>query len=72
RGLQDARKNSGFDVSDRISVVLAVPEDKKEWAQRHAETIAGEVLATEFSVVTEPLAGAHDILTGVTATVAKN
>lgn len=72
RGLQDARKNSGFDVSDRISVVLAVPEDKKEWAQRHAETIAGEVLATEFSVATEPLADAHDILTGVTATVAKN
>lgn len=72
RGLQDARKNSGFDVSDRISVVLAVPEDKKEWAQRHADTIAGEVLATEFSVVTEPLKGAHDILTGVTATVAKN
>lgn len=72
RGLQDARKNSGFDVSDRISVVLAVPEDKKEWAQRHADTIAGEVLATEFSVVTEPLADAHDILTGVTATVAKN
>ncbi|MDK4310744.1 isoleucine--tRNA ligase [Corynebacterium accolens] len=72
RGLQDARKNSGFDVSDRISVVLSVAEDKKEWAQRHADTIAGEVLATEFSVVTEPLADAHDILTGVTATVAKN
>ncbi|VEH73256.1 isoleucine--tRNA ligase [Corynebacterium segmentosum] len=72
RGLQDARKNSSFDVSDRISVVLSVAEDKKEWAQRHADTIAGEVLATEFSVVTEPLADAHDILTGVTATVAKN
>lgn len=72
RGLQDARKNSGFDVSDRISVVLSVAEDKKEWAERHADTIAGEVLATEFSVVTEPLADAHDILTGVTATVAKN
>lgn len=72
RGLQDARKNSGFDVSDRISVVLSVAEDKKEWAQRHADTIAGEVLATDFSVVTEPLADAHDILTGVTATVAKN
>lgn len=72
RGLQDARKNSGFDVSDRISVVLSVAEDKKEWAQRHADTIAGEVLATEFSVVTEPLADAHDILGDVTATVAKN
>lgn len=72
RSLQDIRKNSGFDVSDRITVTLSVPEDKKEWAQRHADTIAGEVLATEFSVLTEQLAGAHEVLAGVTATVAKN
>ncbi|MBK4146020.1 isoleucine--tRNA ligase [Corynebacterium macginleyi] len=72
RGLQDIRKKSGFDVSDRITVTLSVPEDKKEWAQRHADTIAGEVLATEFSVLTEQLAGAHEVLAGVTATVAKN
>ncbi|MBM0262191.1 isoleucine--tRNA ligase [Corynebacterium macginleyi] len=72
RSLQDIRKKSGFDVSDRITVILSVPEDKKEWAQRHADTIAGEVLATEFSVLTEQLAGAHEVLAGVTATVAKN
>ncbi|WKS58333.1 hypothetical protein NLL35_01070 [Corynebacterium accolens] len=54
RGLQDARTNNRFDVSDRLSVVLCVPEDKKEWAQRHADTIVGEVLAAEFSLVEIP------------------
>ncbi|MEJ4093066.1 hypothetical protein [Corynebacterium accolens] len=54
RGLQDARTNNRFDVSDRLSVVLCVPKDKKEWAQRHADTIAGEVLAAEFSLVEIP------------------
>src|SRR5699024_6617866 len=41
RGLQDARKSSGFEVSDRIQVTLSVPEDKLEWATRHADHIAG-------------------------------
>lgn len=70
RGLQDARKASGFEVSDRIEVKLVVPEEKKEWALRHTDMIAGEVLATSFEVVTgEP--AEHDIVTGVTATVQK-
>ena len=50
RQLQDARRAAGFDVSDRINVVLEVPQDCKEWAERHRELIAGEVLATSFSV----------------------
>ncbi|MBG9270200.1 isoleucine--tRNA ligase [Corynebacterium diphtheriae bv. gravis] len=70
RGLQDARKASGFEVSDRIEVKLVVPEEKKEWALRHTDMIAGEVLATSFEVVTgEP--AEHDIVAGVTATVQK-
>jgi len=74
RGLQDARKNEGLEVSDRIAVSLAVPADKLEWAQRHANHIAAETLATSFSVVTEPLAGesTHSVIEGVTATVTKN
>ena len=71
RGLQDARKRDGFEVSDRIAVVLAVPGDKEEWARRHAEHIAAETLATSFDVVTEPVEG-HDIIDGVTASVRKN
>jgi len=51
RGLQDARKNAGFEVTDRIAVRLAVPEDKHQWALGHSDTIANEVLATKFDVV---------------------
>ena len=72
RGLQDARKSSGFEVSDRISVTLSVPAEKLEWAGRHAEHIAGEVLATSFEVVETDLGdGAHEVLKGVTASVVK-
>jgi len=72
RGLQDARKATGLEVSDRISVVLSVPEEKKEWAERHRDLIAGEVLAVELDVTTDELAGdAHDVVKGVKATVAK-
>ncbi|GAB3590159.1 Isoleucine--tRNA ligase [Corynebacterium faecale] len=72
RGLQDARKSSGFEVSDRISVTLSVPAEKLEWAGRHAEHIAGEVLATSFEVVESDLGdGAHEVLKGVTASVVK-
>src|SRR5699024_9101473 len=57
RGLQDARKASGFEVSDRISVVLSVPAEKKGWATLHAEHIAAETLATSFEVTTDALDG---------------
>ncbi|MEJ6014228.1 isoleucine--tRNA ligase [Corynebacterium sp. H127] len=70
RGLQDARKAADFDVTDRISVVLSVPAEKLEWAQRHAEHIAAEVLATSFEVGTDAVEGT-EVLKGVTASVAK-
>ncbi|MGP6172815.1 isoleucine--tRNA ligase [Corynebacterium sp. A21] len=72
RGLQDARKASGFEVSDRISVKLSVPAEKREWANLHAAHIAAEVLATEFEILEEDLGvKAHEVLKGVTATVTK-
>jgi isoleucyl-tRNA synthetase len=70
RGVQDARKASGFDVSDRIALTLSVPEEKKAWADEHTETIAGEVLATSVSVVVgESLP--HDVGDGVSADLVK-
>ncbi|AHW64378.1 Isoleucine-tRNA ligase [Corynebacterium glyciniphilum AJ 3170] len=70
RGVQDARKASGFDVSDRITLTLSVPEEKKVWADEHTETIAGEVLATSVSVVVgETLP--HDVGDGVSADLVK-
>ncbi|WP_276651694.1 isoleucine--tRNA ligase [Corynebacterium vitaeruminis] len=70
RGLQDARKASDFEVSDRIEATLYVPADKLEWATRHKDFIAGEVLATSFEILTEG-EGAHKIVDDVTADVKK-
>ncbi|AKS13721.1 isoleucine--tRNA ligase [Corynebacterium pseudotuberculosis] len=70
RGLQDARKASNFEVSDRIVAELFVPEGKKAWADRHSMLIAGEVLATTFTV-TVGGEGAHKVIEGVTADVTK-
>ncbi|WP_066526304.1 isoleucine--tRNA ligase [Corynebacterium bouchesdurhonense] len=71
RGLQDARKQAGLEVSDRIAVRLSVPADRAEWAERHADHIAAETLATDFVVVTDPLGGGVQVIDGVTATVTK-
>ena len=48
RELQDLRKSSGLDVSDRITVVMAVPGGRAQWANTHRELIAHEILATGF------------------------
>ncbi|BBY35731.1 isoleucine--tRNA ligase [Mycolicibacter minnesotensis] len=69
RELQELRKSSGLEVSDRISVVIAVPEQRREWAQNHAELIAGEILATSFEFG-DP-ADATEIGDGVRVALAK-
>ncbi|PHV66428.1 isoleucine--tRNA ligase [Williamsia muralis] len=51
RELQEARRAAGLDVSDRIRVTLAVPDNHVEWAQRHRDLIAREVLAVELDLV---------------------
>src|SRR5699024_4102141 len=51
REIQEARRAAGLDITDRIRVRLAVPAERRDWADRHAELIAGEVLATDFAVV---------------------
>lgn len=73
RGLQDARKSEGLDVTDRISVSLLVRENQQEWAQRHREWIAREVLATSFDIVDSPREheNPHEVLEGVKAWVTK-
>ena len=71
RGLQDARKSAGLDVSDRIAVVLQVPSERESWAQQHAELIAGEVLATSFEVVTAAAALTYDVGDDCSADITK-
>ena len=48
RELQDLRKSTGLDVSDRISVVMSVPAERADWASAHSGLIAREILATTF------------------------
>jgi isoleucyl-tRNA synthetase len=72
RELQDLRKSAGLDVSDRISVVLAVPAGKEHWARRHRDLIAGEILATSFDIVSpHALADGAEIGDGVRAGITK-
>ncbi|MEB3065201.1 isoleucine--tRNA ligase [[Mycobacterium] zoologicum] len=70
RELQELRKSSGLEVSDRISVVLSVPAERLGWAQTHAELISGEILATRFSFG-DPGPGATEIGDGVQVAIAK-
>ncbi|WP_245621836.1 isoleucine--tRNA ligase [Corynebacterium lactis] len=71
RGLQDARKNAGLDVTDRISVRLQVPADREGWAKRHADLIAREVLATSFEIVAGGESLTYDVADGASADIAK-
>jgi len=69
RELQELRKNTGLDVSDRIRVVISVPAERADWARTHADLIAGEILATSFEFG-EP-AQAAEIGDGVRVTISK-
>jgi isoleucyl-tRNA synthetase len=48
RELQELRKSTGLDVSDRIRVVMYVPAERADCALSHRDLIAGEILATSF------------------------
>ena len=72
RGLQDARKLMDLEVSDRITVTLGVPAEQEQWALRHADTIAGEVLATSLDIVVGDIPDGLSIVSGVTAAITKN
>ena len=69
RELQELRKSTGLDVSDRIRVVMSVPAERADWAQTHRDLIAGEILATSFEFG-EPADG-EDIGDGVRVSIAK-
>ena len=72
RELQDLRKSSRLDVSDRISVTMAVPADKQQWARTHRDLIAHEVLATRFEiVVAATITDGSEIGDGVTVAITK-
>ena len=49
RMLQEARKRSGLEVSDRIHVRWSASDEAARALEEHSETIAGEVLADAFA-----------------------
>lgn len=50
RAVQDARKQAGLDVADRIDLQLGVPSEKLQWARSHEALIAGETLALSTTI----------------------
>ncbi|KAJ1684524.1 hypothetical protein LUZ63_020279 [Rhynchospora breviuscula] len=57
RAVQQARRAAGLDVSDRVRLVLGGSEGARAAAEAHADLVAGEVLATSYSVTAEPVDG---------------
>lgn len=51
RLVQEARKNSGFEVSDRIALRWAATGETAEALREHADLVADEVLAVEMAEV---------------------
>lgn len=60
RFIQEARKASGLDVTDRITVAIAVGEDLREAVEHGRQLIADEVLATSLQQVDELLNPTHE------------
>ena len=62
RAIQDARKEAGLAISDRIALYLRAEDGAGETVQRlaaeHGATVQGETLATELQLSAAP-AGAH-------------
>jgi isoleucyl-tRNA synthetase len=72
RELQELRKTTGLEVSDRISVRMAVPTEFAAWADTHRDLIAGEILATSFEFVgTDTVLEGTAIGDGVRVAIAK-
>jgi isoleucyl-tRNA synthetase len=51
RVIQQARRDAGLDVSDRITLVVGADGPAADAVRTHAAFIAGETLATELTVV---------------------
>jgi isoleucyl-tRNA synthetase len=57
RHIQQARKDAGLDVSDRISLTLRCDAGSLAALQAHGEFIASETLATDLEVIADSVSG---------------
>ncbi|MBN6041534.1 isoleucine--tRNA ligase [Amycolatopsis sp. 195334CR] len=74
RVVQQARRDAGLEVADRISLVVDAPAEVAEAAKAHEEFIAGETLATSvaYEEVADGSTGAVGDGVKVTVAVRKN
>ena len=61
RALNDQRKAQGFEIADRVVVVLSAAGELGEAISQHRDWIAGEVLATELRLGTNGDAGGVEV-----------
>ncbi|CAN5864602.1 isoleucine--tRNA ligase [soil metagenome] len=54
RAVQQARRDAGLEVTDRIALTLALPADQQAMVATHQTHLAESVLATSVSYATEP------------------
>ncbi|HET9860937.1 MAG TPA: DUF5915 domain-containing protein, partial [Nocardioidaceae bacterium] len=71
RLVQEARKNSGFDVSDRIVLTWEASGDTAEALRENESLVAGEVLAVEMVEGTPAASVVHDPDLGLSFSVTK-
>ncbi|GAB2920807.1 isoleucine--tRNA ligase [Rhodococcus aerolatus] len=71
RRLQEARREAGLAVSDRVVLRLAVPEALRGRAETHRDLVAREVLATEVELLDAGDALAVDIGDGASAALTR-
>ena len=50
RAVQDARKEAGLDIADRIALNVAVPADKLDSLRQFEQLLASETLATSVTL----------------------
>ncbi|GAA3840540.1 isoleucine--tRNA ligase [Saccharothrix violaceirubra] len=74
RVVQQARKDAGLDVSDRIALTLSVPDDVAEQVRRFESVVAGETLSdtVSYGVVESGTEGTVGDGHKVTVSVAKS
>jgi isoleucyl-tRNA synthetase len=64
RAIQQARRDAGLAISDRIRLVVAAPATARVRFEAHRELIAGETLAVEFDLVEAAPNGATTVACG--------
>jgi isoleucyl-tRNA synthetase len=64
RAVQQARRDADFQVTDRIELVIGGSAPVVAAARAHEALIAGETLATSYTVLEEAPAGATEVVVG--------